>query len=109
MTTSGIEWGIFVALVVAGLLAYSGARIRAAHRPSRRCRATTWRPRRSHPRRPVVVASARGRLRRGGWPRPPPLAQQPREGARAPGWLTAPPRRRDEDPTVTAADHSSRG
>jgi hypothetical protein len=32
-TTSGIEWGIFVALVVAGLLAYSGMRIRAAHAP----------------------------------------------------------------------------
>jgi hypothetical protein len=32
-TTSGIEWGIFVALVVAAFLAYSGTRIRAAHRP----------------------------------------------------------------------------
>jgi hypothetical protein len=32
-TTSGIEWGIFVALVVAALLAYSGMRIRAAHAP----------------------------------------------------------------------------
>jgi hypothetical protein len=32
-TTSGIEWGIFVALAVAGLLAYAGSRIRIAHRP----------------------------------------------------------------------------
>jgi hypothetical protein len=32
-TTSGIEWGIFVALAVAGLLAYAGSRIRLAHRP----------------------------------------------------------------------------
>jgi hypothetical protein len=32
-TTSGIEWGIFVALVIAGLLAYAGSRIRLAHRP----------------------------------------------------------------------------
>jgi hypothetical protein len=32
-TTSGIEWGIFIALAVAGLLAYAGWRIRAAHRP----------------------------------------------------------------------------
>jgi hypothetical protein len=31
--TYGIEWGIFVALAVAALLAYSGSRIRAAHRP----------------------------------------------------------------------------
>jgi hypothetical protein len=32
-TTSGVEWGIFVALVVAAMLAYAGGRIRAAHRP----------------------------------------------------------------------------
>ena len=32
-TTSGIEWGIFVALVAAAFLAYAGSRIRAAHRP----------------------------------------------------------------------------
>ncbi len=30
---SGIEWGIFAALAAAGLLAYSGSRIRSAHRP----------------------------------------------------------------------------
>jgi hypothetical protein len=30
---SGIEWGIFVALAVAGLLTYAGVRIRAAHQP----------------------------------------------------------------------------
>lgn len=32
-TTSGIEWGIFVALAVAGLLAYAGSRIRIARVP----------------------------------------------------------------------------
>jgi hypothetical protein len=32
-TTSGIEWGIFVALVLAGLLAYAGLQIRRAHEP----------------------------------------------------------------------------
>ena len=31
VTTSGIEWGIFIALAVAGLLAYSGQRIRLQH------------------------------------------------------------------------------
>lgn len=31
--TVGVEWGIFVALAAAGLLAYAGARVRAAHRP----------------------------------------------------------------------------
>ncbi len=32
-STSGIEWGIFVALGLAGLLTYAGTRMRAAHRP----------------------------------------------------------------------------
>ena len=32
-TTSGIEWGIFIALAAAAFLVYSGSRIRAAHRP----------------------------------------------------------------------------
>jgi hypothetical protein len=32
-TTSGIEWGIFVALIIAGVLAYAGTRIRLAHDP----------------------------------------------------------------------------
>jgi hypothetical protein len=32
-TSSGIEWGIFVALAVAGLLTYAGTRIRVAHDP----------------------------------------------------------------------------
>ncbi|HWF34548.1 MAG TPA: hypothetical protein VG295_04240 [Solirubrobacteraceae bacterium] len=32
-TTSGIEWGIFITLGVAGLLTYAGSRIRAAHAP----------------------------------------------------------------------------
>lgn len=31
--TSGVEWGIFVALAVAAFLAYTGSRIRAAHQP----------------------------------------------------------------------------
>ncbi len=31
-TTYGVEWGIFIALAVAAFLAYSGSRIRAAHR-----------------------------------------------------------------------------
>jgi hypothetical protein len=32
-TTSGIEWGIFIALGVAGMLAYAGSRIRLAREP----------------------------------------------------------------------------
>jgi hypothetical protein len=33
VNSSGIEWGIFVALAVAAFLTYSGARVRAAHDP----------------------------------------------------------------------------
>jgi hypothetical protein len=33
VTTSGIEWGIFIALGVSGLLAYAGQRIRLLHTP----------------------------------------------------------------------------
>src|ERR1700749_586328 len=33
ITSYGIEWGIFAALAIAGLLAYAGSRIRAAHAP----------------------------------------------------------------------------
>jgi hypothetical protein len=33
VTASGIEWGILVALGVSGVLAWSGVRLRAAHRP----------------------------------------------------------------------------
>jgi hypothetical protein len=32
-TTSGIEWGIFITLGVAGVLTYAGSRIRASHTP----------------------------------------------------------------------------
>jgi hypothetical protein len=32
-TTAGIEWGIFIALGVAGLLTYAGTRIKLAHEP----------------------------------------------------------------------------
>src|SRR5437763_9340614 len=32
-STSGVEWGIFIALAASSFLAYSGSRIRAAHRP----------------------------------------------------------------------------
>ena len=33
ISTTGIEWGILVALAVAGMLALAGSRLRAAHRP----------------------------------------------------------------------------
>jgi len=62
-TTSGVEWGIFFALAAGAFLAYSGSRIRAAHRPepplpgedhapagSNAAAETTTEPRRPHDR-----------------------------------------------------------
>jgi hypothetical protein len=49
----GIQWGIFVALLAAGSLAWAGLRIRAAHRPEPPLPAATrvdWEP--NPPRRP---------------------------------------------------------
>ena len=57
--TSGIEWGIFVALAVAALLAYAGSLIRLAHEPEP--------PLPGEPESPGTVARPRrGWLRRGG-------------------------------------------
>jgi len=57
-TASGIEWGIFVALAVAALLAYAGARIRAAHQPEPPLpgddgAAEPWEARRARPQPPA--------------------------------------------------------
>jgi hypothetical protein len=86
--TVGIQWGMFAALLVAGLLTAAGARVRAAHRPEPPNPAADdvgWeRPERTerhaarHPREPEVVTEA---LRdRPGWegepPEPPRRAQR---------------------------------
>lgn len=57
VTTSGIEWGIFIALGVAGLLAYAGQRIRLQHTPEpplpgERAPRTPRRSRAARPERP---------------------------------------------------------
>ena len=77
-TTAGIEWGIFVALGVAALLAYAGTRIRAAHRPEPPLpRDRSPRPSPSGPVPPPPShppAAPRGRSRR--QPRPVPADEQ---------------------------------
>jgi hypothetical protein len=80
----GLQWGIFVALAVAGLLTAAGARVRAAHRPEppnpaaeeddweRPPRAERDRPERRRPREAAAVTEA---LReRPGWEGEPPEA-----------------------------------
>jgi hypothetical protein len=56
VTSSGVEWGIFVALGVAGLLAYAGTRIRLAHEPEPPLPGEA--PSRPRPRRPVPAPAA---------------------------------------------------
>ncbi|HWF72737.1 MAG TPA: hypothetical protein VG186_05295 [Solirubrobacteraceae bacterium] len=81
-TTSGIEWGIFITLGVAGVLAYAGSRIRAAHTPEPPLPgedAEPWpetpqrpdTPRRSEtPSAPAPAAALARRSRRAAWAEP---------------------------------------
>ncbi len=117
-TTSGIEWGIFVALAVAALLTYAGSRIRAAHQPepplpgepgapefgfdvrasrsrpaAREAVATTAAPERSEAAsgRPSAAAKRPPAPTR----RRPPIPTSDEERTR--GWLTAPPKHSARD------------
>ncbi len=110
--TVGIQWGMFAALLAAGLLAAAGARVRAAHRPEPPNPAADdagWeRPPRAerHPdRRPREATAVTDVLReRPGWEGEPPEAPGRAERARAaerPGAVAAREERRDapgEDP-----------
>jgi hypothetical protein len=58
-TSSGIEWGIFVALAVAAVLAYAGSRIRAAHVPEPPLPGEDGPPEPAVVRAPVVRRSSR--------------------------------------------------
>ncbi len=91
-TISGVEWGIFAALAVSGLLTYAGSRIRGAHRPEPPL------PGDDRPRSPagIVLASPD---EQGGAPEPiapvrAPVRPSSRERPR--GWLTAPPRHAEQ-------------
>jgi hypothetical protein len=78
----GIQWGIFFALAAAGLLAYSGSRMRAARRPEpplMRTDPVARRPRRT-------TAATRGEPQPGweeqrpGWEEPQPSWEEPQPG-----------------------------
>jgi hypothetical protein len=96
-TASGIEWGIFIALGVAGVLAYAGTRIRLAHEPEpplpgerpareRRGTAATRRGRGrgrtadSSP-EPAARSGESQPQRRSGEPQPPPRSAPPKRPA----------------------------
>lgn len=98
--TVGIQWGMFAALLAAGLLAAAGARVRAAHRPE--------------PPNPAADDA--------GWERPPPTAPRPERSPREatavtealrdrPGWEGEPPEapgRTERPDTVAAPDEPPR-
>jgi hypothetical protein len=116
LNSSGIEWGIFVALAVATFLAYAGTRIRAAHQPepplpgepgappappAGRSEAAQSEPEplaagQSEPRRPTAPQSPDSDPPATTPPQSGPPAAARRERVRpaperAEGWLTAPP------------------
>jgi hypothetical protein len=61
---SGIEWGIFVALIVAAVLTYAGTRIRSAHRPEPPLPGESPTPRRNPSPGPSRAASRRAQTPR---------------------------------------------
>jgi hypothetical protein len=110
-TTSGIEWGIFVALGAAAFLAYAGSRIRAAHRPEPPLPGEDTAPAGSSAAATTTVREARPTA---GAPRTATPADRehargrpstPQTGSRRP----VPPRRRPRPtPTPVAADQPAR-
>jgi hypothetical protein len=128
-TTSGIEWGIFVALAVAALLTYAGSRIRAAHQPEPPLPGEPEfgfdvRASRSGPAAREAVATASAAERTAAAPERPsaaperPLAAPTRrrppiptsDNERTRGWLTAPPKhaaRSERDAPQSPPDRGS--
>ncbi len=103
-TSSGVEWGIFVALAVAALLTYSGTRVRAAHQieaplPGEGSERSARSPR--DPGRPVGSSST-GSSRDPGHAPEPPRSIWPQPAARPPRPVPA------EDPPTRPLHGSSR-
>jgi len=96
VSIAGVDWGIFVALAVAGLLTLSGSRIRAAHQPEPPLPGEEGSPRRRRQRSEIPGPQEHSPT----GPRPAPEAPlRPSElGMRPPGWLSARPRHMDETP-----------
>ena len=92
-TSSGVEWGIFVALTAGAFLTYSGSRIRAAHRPEPPLPGEDHAPAGSNAAADTTTEPRRPRERR----------SEPRRRARTPRPVSAdrpvsPPNRRSAEP-----------
>ena len=107
-TSSGVEWGIFIALAAAAFLAYSGSRIRAARRPEPPLPGEDRAPAGSSAAATVVLpprgeAPARERPRRRARPPTPvpaetPVRAEPSVRAEPPLWAGEPAPRSDPPP-----------
>ena len=112
---SGIEWGIFAALALAGLLLYAGSRIRAAHQPEPPLPGEAGNgavaglgpvsPPGPEPVAPVAAPSMAAAGPGAAADVPEPAAPKPAipapvaaGAARPRGWLSAPPKQRREQP-----------
>jgi hypothetical protein len=88
VTTSGIEWGIFIALGIAALLAYAGSRIKLAHEPEPPLPGEHLGPGRTA----TPAAGGRRGQQRGRAPRPVRAGDSPRRDAEGDaGWVTPDP------------------
>jgi hypothetical protein len=88
VTTSGIEWGIFIALGIAALLAYAGSRIKLAHEPEPPLPGEHLGPGRTAP----PAGGSRSGRQRGRAPRPVRAGDSPRRDAEPDaGWVTPDP------------------
>jgi hypothetical protein len=110
-TTSGIEWGIFVALAVAALLTYAGSRIRAAHQPEPPLPGEDGpdfgfnvRASRSRPATPAAEAATVPRRRRPTSASAPPQPGASPQRERPVGWLTARPGAASDQPRAAGRD-----
>jgi hypothetical protein len=93
VTSTGIEWGIFIALGVAGLLVYAGSRIRQAHEPEPPLPGERPSSRSGGGRPPAPAGAGK---RRPSTPRP--VAAEPRAGQHE-DWDVEGPVRPQEAPT----------
>jgi hypothetical protein len=104
---SGVEWGIFLALAIALLLAYAGSRVRAAHAAEPPLPGE-YPPARPRPEAPAVPRQPPSPARQPEQPaerrqaEPPARARQPEPPAeRPPGWLSARPKQQQPDEQLT--------
>ena len=100
VTTSGVEWGIFIALAVAVLLAYAGSRMRTVYVPPPRAGddgVPFWGPAPSRPDPPESPPRARSES-------PPRARSESPSRARS----ESPPRARPESPPAPPADEATR-